>query len=356
MAEDPYEILGVSKDASQEDIKKAYKKLAKQFHPDLNKDPQATEKFKKINAAYNTLGDAKKREQYDRFGDSSQGMGGGYEYQDFDFGNFGGFQDIFSEFFGGGSRRRGPSKGADLLYEMELTLEQVNEGVSKTITVPRNETCAHCKGSGAESDDDIERCSDCNGAGYVKRTQRTPFGMFQTQGMCSTCHGRGQKIKKKCHICEGEGIVRRNRRIEVTIPPGVDTGHRLRMSGEGEAGDRNAPAGDLYIEIHVRKHALFEREGDDITTEVQISFAIAALGGEIEVPTIQGDADLKIPAGTQSETVFRMKGKGLPNVHSGKKGNEFVKVSVQVPTKLSKKQKKLLEDFEKESEKKGLFR
>ena len=371
MAKDYYSILGVDKNASKEEIKKAYKKLAKKHHPDLNKDDaEAATKFKEINEAAAILGDDKKRQQYDRFGDTGEGFSG---YEGFGQGGFGGFEDFFSggefgfddifdAFFGGGRRGRARTRhrGSDLRYELSITLEEAAEGVKKKIKVPRYEQCEDCGGSGAQSSTDIKTCDECNGSGYVRRTQRTPFGMFSTTAPCRKCKGEGRIIDKPCKTCRGEGRVEKTRSIEVDVPAGVESGTNLRIGGQGEAGEKGAPPGDLYIHIHVREHDTFERKGSDLYTEVPISFIQATLGDEIEVPTLKGKAQMTIPAGTQPHKLFRLKGKGIPSLYSNSKGDELVRVIVETPQKLTKKQKQLLEEFCKESKehiqpKKGFF-
>ena len=359
MAKDYYKILGVSKNATKDEVKKAYKRLAKKYHPDLNKDdPDAESKFKEINEAAAILADDEKRSQYDQFGTAESPFGGvgGFNFEDimsgFD------FDSIFESFFGGnifGGRRRGPRRGSDLRYDMEITLEEAAQGTKKTIAVPRAETCPECKGTGAKSDADIVNCPDCEGTGVSRRTMRTPFGMFSTQTTCRRCHGEGSMIKNPCKKCHGEGKIEITRKIEISIPAGAETGTNLRIHGEGEAGERGAETGDLYVIIHQKKHKLFERHGNDIYTEVPVSFVTAALGEEIEVPTLESKAKLKIPAGTQTDTVFRMKGKGIPSLHGYGKGSELIKVIVETPKKLTKKQKELLKEFNKENKKKKRF-
>lgn len=359
MAKDYYKVLEVSKDASKEEIKKAYKRLAKKYHPDLNRgDNSSADKFKEINEAHKVLTDDNTRANYDRFGTTAgAGLGG------FDFGGGGeGFEgfdmgDVFDMFFGGGSRRRrgAPARGNDLQYELDITLEEAAFGAEKHINIPRNEQCSKCEGSGANSASDIVTCDECQGTGVVRKTQRTPFGMFQTSTTCRKCNGGGQYIRKECTTCKGAGIVRKERKIKVKIPEGVETGSRLRMTGEGEAGAKGGPSGDLYIFISVLKHDTFERHGDDIYLEIPLSFADAALGTEIEVPTLEGKAKLKIPAGTQPETVLRMKGKGIPHLNLYGVGSQNVKVVVQVPKKINKKQKELLKQFQNEMGKKSLL-
>jgi len=347
---DYYKTLGVDKNASKDEIKKAYKKLAKKYHPDLNKEADAGEKFKEINEAAAVLGDDKKRQHYDQFGTAD--FGGGQGFSGFDFRDFGSgfgfdFDDIFDTFFGGsgGRRRHGPRRGADVEYELEITLEEAASGVKKQINVPRLETCSKCSGSGAKSDIHIKTCEVCQGSGSVTRRQRTPFGIFQSSSVCSRCHGQGKEIEVPCPECGGEGNVQKERKIAIDIPAGVDTGSRLRVAGSGQAGDKGGPSGDLYLYISVQDHDIFQRDGLDIYTEVPISFRDCCLGSQLEVPTLKGKADLKIPAGTKVNTIFRLKSKGIPSLRGFGTGDQLVKVIIEVPKKLSKKQKELLEEF-----------
>lgn len=368
MAKDYYEILGVPRTASIDEIKAAYRKLAKKHHPDLNKSPDATEKFKEINEAASVLGDPKKREAYDQFGTTGEGFsagGGGFGFSDF--GGFAGMgaenvdiNDLFEQFFGGtfggGSRGRGgrrQRKGSDLIYELEVSLEEAASGVLKTVTIPRMEKCPDCNGSGAATENSIRECGECNGSGMVQRTQRIAFGAFTTTSNCPKCKGAGRVITNPCKTCHSRGRVEKVRKIDVKIPAGVDNGHRLRVQGEGEAGEHNAQPGDLYIAVRVRPHRIFERRGNDIYAEIPVPFTTAALGGEIEVPTLEGKATLKIPPGTQGNTVFRMAGRGIPDIGSRDKGDENIKVTVAVPEKLSKRQQELLKEFEKEEKSSG---
>jgi molecular chaperone DnaJ len=373
---DYYTTLGVSKNASKDDIKKAYKTLAKKYHPDLNAgSEEATKKFKEVNEAAKVLLDDQKRANYDRFGtadphagaggpggNGSRAYGGGFEGYDGDM-----FNDIFDSFFGGGfsggssSRRRGPRKGSDLLYEMEITLEEAASGVTRDISLEKEDTCTECTGKGYMSDADVKTCGACSGTGRVVHQQRTPFGVFQSQSTCSKCSGLGLEIVKPCKSCKGEGKVYRKKKLEVKIPPGIASGQRLRVVGEGEAGDKGAPAGDLYVQVAVKEHDVFERREDDLHTDISISYAQAVLGGEIDVPTLYGDATLVVPAGTQPGTQFRMKGKGMPHLRGGK-GDQYVHVQVSVPTKLTKAQEELLIEFDKtlgskkvKPKKKGFF-
>ncbi len=357
MAKDYYQILGVDRKATKEEIKKAYKNLAKKYHPDLNKEHDATEKFKEINEAAAVLGDEKKREMYDQYGTTAQGYSpgeGGFGFSDYSgFSEFGfDFGDIFDRFFGGGMRGEESSRGSDIRYDIDLTLEEIATGVVKNITIPRTETCPKCKGSGAESQSDIKKCAECNGTGYLRRTQRIAFGTFTTTQVCPKCRGKGNIIAKSCRECNARGSVVRNRQIEVRIPAGVEDGNRLRIAGQGNAGD---VPGNLYIFVHVLPHKIFERSGNNLRIVLPITFAQAALGADITVPTLSGkDAVLKVHAGTQPGTVFNMRGKGLPEIETGHLGDEKVKVTIAVPKKLSRKQKELLEQFEKE-DKKGFF-
>tara|TARA_Y100000310_G_C20634404_1_gene790410 strand:+ start:179 stop:1258 length:1080 start_codon:yes stop_codon:yes gene_type:complete len=358
LSKDYYEILGVSKDASREDIKKAYKKLAKKYHPDLNKEGGAAEKFKEVSEAAAVLGDDTKRQQYDQYGEAGAEAGGfgGFDYSDFTSSDAGfNFDDIFESFFGGSRKRRRRQRGSDLRYDLDIELEEAADGVTKTITVPRLETCENCDGSGAESEDDIETCDDCGGRGQVQRSQRTPFGLFQTTATCRKCNGEGRQITKNCSKCSGDGVVKETRKIDVKIPEGADNGTHLRIGGGGES-VKNGESGDLYIVLRVKDHKMFDREGDDLNIRIPIPFTIAAMGDEIEVPTLEGKASLKIPAGTQSNTIFRMRGKGMPNINGRGNGDQNVEIVVEVPKKLNKKQKDILKQFSKESgKKKKLF-
>ena len=325
---DYYEVLGVSKDASKEEIKKAYRKLSKQFHPDINKDADASEKFQEVKEAYEVLSDEQKRAQYDQFGhqDPNQGFGG----------------------FGGGSRRRDPNaprKGDDLQYSMTIDFMDAVFGKEEEIELPKDETCSTCHGSGAKPGTKPKTCPYCEGSGQVNVTQDTPFGRMVNRRACQHCQGSGQIIPEKCTTCHGEGTVRKVKKIKVTIPAGVDDGQQLRVTGQGGPGVNGGPTGDLYVVFRVRPHKVFEREGDDIYLDLAISIAQAALGDEIEVPTVSGKVKLKIPAGTQSGARFRLKGKGVKNVHGYGTGDQHIIVRVKTPTKLSEKQKQLLREF-----------
>ncbi len=345
---DFYEILGVAKNSSEDEIKKAYRKLAMKYHPDRNPDSkEAEEKFKEVKEAYEMLTNPEKREAYDRYGHAGVdpnmgGMGGG--------GGFGGFGDafgdIFGDIFGGGrSRSSGPQvyRGADLRYNLEITLEQAAHGFDTTIRVPSWDKCDTCHGSGAKPGTQPVTCSTCGGHGQVRMQQ----GFFSIQQTCPKCHGTGKIIPEPCPSCSGAGRIKRNKTLEVKIPVGIDNGMRIRSTGNGEPGTNGGPPGDLYVEIHIKPHPVFQREGDDLHCEMPISFAKAALGGEIEVPTLDGKVTFTIPDGTQSGKTFRLKGKGIKGVRSGYPGDLFCHVAVETPVKLTDKQKELLREFER---------
>ncbi|WP_028399253.1 molecular chaperone DnaJ [Ectobacillus panaciterrae] len=345
--QDYYEVLGVSKTASKDDIKKAYRRLAKKYHPDVSTEADATEKFKEVQEAYEVLSDDTKRAQYDQFGHAgpNQGFGGGFEGGDF--GGFG-FEDIFSTFFGGGGRRRDPNaprQGSDLQYSMMLDFEEAIFGKEMDIEIPSEENCDTCHGSGAKPGTKKETCSHCSGTGQVSVEQNTPFGRVVNRRACTHCSGTGQIIKEKCTTCHGSGKVRKRKKIHIKIPAGIDDGQQIRVSGKGEAGVNGGPAGDLYVVIRVRDHEFFERNGDDVLCEMPLTFAQAALGDEVEVPTVHGKVKLKIPAGTQTGKQFRLKGKGAPNVRGYGQGDQYVIVRVVTPANLTARQKELLEEF-----------
>ncbi|NLC51421.1 MAG: molecular chaperone DnaJ [Firmicutes bacterium] len=351
---DYYEVLGISKDATRDEIKKAYRKMARKYHPDMNPgDKDAEEKFKEIKEAYDVLSDPQKRQQYDRFGHTADDMGQGYGgfggAGGFGgFGDFGGFEDIFETFFGGGMRQshpRGPQRGSDLRYDLDITLNEAAQGLEKEIEIPRAENCPTCHGSGAKPGTSPQTCPACGGSGQQQYVRSTAFGRFVNVKTCEQCHGEGQIIKEKCPECHGEGRVLRRRKIKINIPAGVDTGSKLRIGGEGQAGVRGGPPGDLYIVIRVKPHKLFERRGDHLYYEVGISFAKAALGGEIKIPTLDGGATLRIPEGTQTGTVFRLKGKGMPRLRGFGRGDLRVKVNLEVPRRLNTRQRKALREF-----------
>lgn len=346
---DYYEVLGVDRNATQEEIKKAYRKLARKYHPDVNKSPDAEERFKEVKEAYDTLSDPQKRAQYDQFGHSDpfQGFGGGGASAS----DFGGFSDIFDMFFGGGTRRNpnAPRQGADLEYTMTLDFEEAVFGVEKVIEIPREETCDTCNGTGAKPGTSPTSCPHCNGTGQISIEQSTPFGRVINRRICHYCNGTGRYIREKCTTCAGKGKVRRRKKINVKVPAGIDDGHQLRLAGQGEAGINGGPPGDLFIIFNVRPHEFFVRDGDDIYCEMPVTFAQVALGDEIEVPTLTGKVKLKIPAGTQTGTSFRLRNKGVPNVHGRGQGDMHVKVRVVTPTNLSEREKELIREFSKMS-------
>ncbi len=344
---DYYEVLGVSKDASKEEVKKAYRKLARKYHPDVNKEAGAADQFKEVKEAYEVLSDDQKRSQYDQFGHAGaqgQGFGGFGGAQD-----FGGFGDIFDMFFGGGGGRRrdpnAPQQGNDLQYTMVLNFEEAIFGKEAEITVPKEEDCNTCHGSGAKPGTEAKTCSHCHGTGQLNTEQNTPFGKVVNRRVCHYCNGSGKIIPDKCTTCSGTGRIKKNKKINITIPAGIDEGQQIRVAGKGEAGVNGGPAGDLYVVVKIRDHAFFEREGDHIYCELPLTFAQAALGDEVEVPTVHGKVKLKIPAGTQSGRVFRLKGKGAPNVRGYGHGDQHIKVRIVTPTKLTDRQKELLREF-----------
>lgn len=363
---DYYEVLGVNKNSTDDEIKKAYRKLARQYHPDLNRDdPKTAEaKMKEINEAYDVLKDKDKRAQYDQFGHAAfsgggYGQGGGtYTNINMDdiFGNMGGAEDfglgdIFEQFFGGmkgGSRRqkRGPQRGADLRYDLRITFEEAAFGKKMTIKVPRMETCEECGGNGAKKGTTPDECPDCHGTGMRQTTTRTPIGIISNSRPCERCHGTGHIVKNPCEHCHGEGKIKVTRDIDINIPKGVDDGQRLRIQNGGQAGELGGQPGDLYVYINIKPHKIFTRQDTNVYCEIPISFVQAALGAKIEAPTIDGKVDLTIPEGTQSGTVMKIRGKGIPYLHGNERGDEFVRVKVLTPKNLSSRQKKLLREFE----------
>lgn len=344
---DYYDVLGVSKDASKEEIKKAYRKLARKYHPDVNKDQEAPDKFKEAKEAYEVLSNEQKRSQYDQFGHAgpqSQGFGGG----GFGAEDFGGFGDIFDMFFGGGGGRRDPNaprQGADLQYTMILEFEEAIFGKETDIELPKDETCDTCHGSGAKPGTKPETCSHCQGSGQMKVEQNTPFGRVVNKRVCHHCNGTGKHIPAKCTTCSGSGKVQKRKKIHVSIPSGIDDGQQIRISGQGEPGINGGPAGDLYVVIQVKDHEFYERDGDHIFCEMPVTFVQAALGDEIEIPTVHGNVKLKMPAGTQTGKTFRLKGKGAPNVRGYGHGDQHVRIRVITPTNLTTRQKELLREF-----------
>lgn len=350
---DYYDVLGVERNADGATIKKAYRKLAVQWHPDKNPDnPEAAEKFQEISEAYEILKDDEKRAAYDRYGHAAfqQGMGragggvGGF-HDPMDifrevFGGGGG-SGIFEEFFGGGGGRGGVQSGSDLRYDLEISLEEAASGVEKDITYRRAVTCKSCSGSGAEPGSSPSRCGTCGGSGRVISSR----GFFQVQQICPACHGAGEVIDHPCNTCSGTGTTTETSKLKVRVPAGVDTGSKLRSSGGGEAGPRGGPSGDLYIVLHVKEHDIFERNDQDLFCLIPIKFTLAALGGAINVPTLDGRAELKIPSGTQSGTTFRLRGKGMPSLRGKHRGDQLVRVEIEVPKKLNGEQRNKLEAF-----------
>ncbi len=337
---DYYEVLGVSREATPEEVKKAYRRLAHQYHPDKNPgDKQAEDRFKEIGEAYEVLSNAEKRESYDRYGPGgprgAEGFGG--------FEGFGSvFDDLFEGFFGGGPRaRQAAYRGADLRYNLEIGFTEAVEGAQREIVIPRLELCPHCKGTGAKPGTQPTTCRACRGSGQVRYSQ----GFLTISQPCGRCGGQGRVLESPCATCRGQGQVRAERTVTVKIPPGVETGTRLKLSGEGESGLRGGPPGDLYVVLTVQDHPLFARQGDDLLCDIPISFVQAALGAELEIPTLAGAARVKIPPGTQTGTEFRLRGKGVPNVRGYGRGDLVVRVLVEVPTRLTGRQREVLEEY-----------
>lgn len=344
---DYYEVLGIARTASDDDIKKSFRRLAKQYHPDANKEQGAEARFIEINEAYEVLSDPQKRAAYDRYGHAGVGNAAGAGFSDFS--SFSSINDLFETFFAsaaGSQRRTGTQRGADIRYELTITFEEAVFGCQKEIELPRWETCTSCRGSGAQPGTSTSRCPSCQGTGEIRRVQQSIFGQFVNVTICERCRGEGRVITTPCEKCRGQGRVRNNRRVVVNIPAGVDDGINVRVTGEGEVSARGGTPGNLYVILTVKPHPYFKRQGNDIIYELPISFAQAALGDEVEVPTVDGKATaLKIPPGTQSGRSFRMKGLGVPVVHSSARGDEHVIVKVVTPTNLTPEQKHLLEEF-----------
>ncbi|HVN66343.1 MAG TPA: molecular chaperone DnaJ [Methanomicrobiales archaeon] len=347
---DYYEVLGVPRNASEEDIKKAFRQLARKYHPDLNPgNKESEEKFKEVNEAFQVLSDPTKKGQYDQFGHAAFRPEdfAGFRATSFEdlFRDFG-FGDIFNVFGGerGGQRPRGPRPGADLRYDLDISFEEAFRGVKKEIQVPHSVTCRTCHGSGAKPGT-LKTCPNCGGSGQVRSVRRSPFGQMVQVSTCPQCGGSGQVAGEPCATCNGGGRLAKVAKIEVTVPRGIDDGQYLRVGGEGEAGERGGPPGDLYVVVHVAPHPVFERHGKDLFCKTTIDLATAVLGGEVQVPTMTGKASLKIPAGTQSHTVFRLKGQGMPGLNSIRRGDQLVKVVIHIPEKVTKRQKELLREF-----------
>lgn len=340
---DYYEILGVVNDATDEEIKKAYRKLAFEYHPDLNKDEVAEQKFKEINEAYEVLSDSSKRAKYDRFGHSGvEGFGRGFDGFD-----FGGFGDIFDAFFGGTSRGHGATaeRGSDLRYSLEITFEEAAFGCEKDIEIARVEPCSVCHGIGSEPGSAPTKCTNCGGSGEVRKSQRGIFGHFTNITMCERCRGRGSIITDPCKQCNGLGREKRHRNFTVNIPAGVDAGNTIRLTGEGNSGFKGGSSGNLYVTISVAPHNFLHRDGVDVVYELPLNFAQAALGGEVEVPTLDGEFTLKIPAGVQNGSVFHLKGRGITILRGSGRGDQLVVVHVVTPTSLDSEQKKLFREL-----------
>lgn len=354
-AKDFYEVLGVPKGASKEQIKGAYRKLALQFHPDRNKSPEAEEKFKEITEAYAVLSDDEKRQQYDSFG--KEGVYQRYSTEEIfrgvDFGDifrnmgFGGFDDIFAQFFGG-TRGGRSGRGEDLTYHLHVNLEDIVSDSSKEIEVPRTEVCGTCEGTGARPGTSPRQCSACGGTGQIQKVQSTGFARLVRVTTCGKCEGRGYVIDSPCKECRGKGTVAKTRKIVVTIPAGVDDGHTFRLRGEGNAGENGSPPGDLYVVVNLAPHRLFKRQDSDILLDTRIGVVEAILGTEVDVPTLYGEVKLSVPQGTQPGTLFKIRGKGLPKVGGWGKGDQYVRVGVEVPKNLSHAQKELLKKFAQE--------
>jgi len=353
-----YEILGVEKNASVDEIKKAYRKLALKYHPDKGGSKEDEAKFKEINEAYQVLSDPEKRKRYDQFGQAGPGGGAGYNWSDFagsgfntggfniNFEDLGGIGDIFGDIFGGGQTRQ-PQRGADIEVSITVDFADIISGGEKEIVLDKYNECNQCQGSGAEPGTKVENCKACGGSGQVKKARQTMFGTFAQVTACDQCQGTGKIPEKKCSKCSGAGRIKERKSLKIKIPAGIDSGQTIRITGKGEAGPQGTPPGDLYVTISVRPDIRFKRQGADIKSSQEISFPQAALGTTIDVETVEGKIKLKIPAGTQSGKIIKLSGKGLPTPGSGRKGDHLVEIIVKTPTKLSRKQKKLLEEFDK---------
>ena len=350
---DFYEVLGVSKGASEDEIKKAYKKMARKYHPDLNPgDKTAEEKFKEVNEAYEVLSDPQKKARYDQFGhagvDPNFGAGGGFDGAGFDFGDLG---DIFGSFFGGGfggGRRANPNapqRGESIRMSVSISFEEAAFGCEKSVTLDRYEQCDSCHGSGCAAGTSPEVCPDCHGTGTVQVRRQTPMGVFATTSPCGRCGGKGRIIHQPCPDCHGSGSVRKRRTIQATIPAGIDDGQTISIRGQGHAGVNGGPAGDLLITITVRPHEIFRREGTSVLCDAPITYAQAVLGAELEIPTIDGKVKYTLPEGTQTGTTFRLKGKGIPSLNGGRRGDQYVTVHIETPRNLNREQKEALRKF-----------
>ncbi len=345
---DYYDVLEVGRGSTEEDIRKAFRKKALEFHPDRNKAPDAPAKFKEVNEAYQVLTDPERRRQYDRFGHAGVRNGPGQGPQDFEgFDLFGGLGDIFGDIFGGGFARSSAQDGRDLQAALTITFAEAAFGVTKEIEVTRSERCSRCEGARSEPGHAKETCANCKGAGRVRRAQRSVFGQFVTEAECNVCRGAGETVPHPCTQCHGSGLERAKRVLQVNVPAGVPHGARLNVQGQGDSGGYGGRAGDLYVSIRVQPHPLFEREDEDVLYTLSLSFPQAALGAELDVPTLEGAHRLKVPSGTQSGAVFRLKGQGIPHLRNGRRGDELVTVRLRTPEKLNRHQKKLLEDLQR---------
>lgn len=351
MTRDYYEVLGVGKNADKDEIKRAYRRLARKYHPDVNKEPEAEDRFKEVSRAYEVLSEPETRARYDRFGEAGvSGAAGAAGFQDL--GDMGGFADIFESFFsgfaggggmGGQPRRRGPVRGDDLRLDLKLDFREAIFGGEKEIRINHMETCGTCEGSGAKPGTRPQTCGTCGGSGQVRRATRTPFGSFTQVSVCPTCGGQGQVIEDKCDDCGGSGQKQVKKKLKITIPAGVDSGTRLRVSGEGDAGQRSGPSGDLYVYLFVNEDSEFEREGINILSDIKISYLQAILGCQIEVSTVDGDQELAIPAGTQPGTVLTLEGRGVPRLGNPvSRGDHLITVQVDIPTRISSQERELL--------------
>jgi len=341
---DYYDILGISRTASDTEIKRAFRNQARQYHPDVNKSPDAEARFKELAEAYQVLSDPSKRAQYDRFG--RVGATGGFT----DFSDLGGFADIFETFFGGGRRSqyRGPQRGADLRYDLSISFEEAVFGTEKTIEIPRLEPCGRCNGSGSEPGSQPTTCPRCNGSGELRRVQQSVFGQFVNVVLCDTCAGEGQVATARCTECRGAGRREHTHDVTVSIPAGVDNGQQIRLSGEGEVGPKGGPPGDLYVVLNVAEHKLFTRRNDDILFELPLNMAQAALGDSLTIPTLDGEVELRVPPGTQHGQSFRLRGKGVPHLRRNDRGDMYVLAQIVTPRKLTPRQKELFEELARE--------
>ena len=361
---DYYEVLGVDKSANADQIKRAYRKMAKKYHPDVNKDPGAEDKFKEVQEAYDVLSDDNKKAAYDRYGHAAFDQNGGFGGAGGFGGGFGGFEDvdlgdIFGSFFGGGGssrqRRSGPTRGEDRYVQLEIEFMDAIKGKKTEIKINYDQPCSHCHGTGAKDPNDMQTCPKCGGTGSIRTQQRSPFGTFVSQSECPDCHGTGKIIKDKCTHCHGKGFVNKTITVELNIPAGINSHQQLRVQGKGYRGTQGGPNGDLYVEILVRPHSHFQREGQNIFITIPVSAVDATLGCEVDVPTVNGDVSLKIPEGTQPGTTLRLRGKGVKSLRGDQYGDQFVKIDVKIPTKLSKDERELYTKLKNHTKKESIF-